>query len=76
MKKQIQLGRTDLKVYPVGLGCMGFSHASGAPTDHATAVKTIREAYEMGYDFFDTAECYHPGKDSTGRRETHQRGAC
>ncbi len=58
MNKQVQLGRTNMKVYPVGLGCMGFSHASGAPTDHATAVKTIREAYEMGYDFFDTAECY------------------
>ena len=42
----------------MGLGCMGFSHASGAPTDHDTAVRTIREAYEMGYDFFDTAECY------------------
>ena len=58
MRKQIQLGKTSMKVYPVGLGCMGFSHASGAPTDHDTAVRTIREAYEMGYDFFDTAECY------------------
>lgn len=58
MGKQVQLGLTDMKVYPVGLGCMGFSHASGAPTDHDTAVRTIREAYEMGYDFFDTAECY------------------
>ena len=58
MGKQVQLGLTDMKVYPVGLGCMGFSHASGAPTDHDTAVRTIREAYEVGYDFFDTAECY------------------
>lgn len=58
MGKQVQLGLTDMKVYPVGLGCMGFSHASGAPTDHDTAVRTIREAYETGYDFFDTAECY------------------
>ena len=58
MRKQVQLGQTGMKVYPVGLGCMGFSHASGAPTDHDTAVRTIREAYEMGYDFFDTAECY------------------
>ena len=41
LKKQVQLGRTNMKVYPVGLGCMGFSHASGAPTDHATAVKTM-----------------------------------
>ena len=55
MKKQVQLGKTNMKVYPVGLGCMGFSHASGAPTEHTAAVKTIREAYEMGYDFFDTA---------------------
>lgn len=45
-------------VNPVGLGCMGFSHASGDPVDNETAVKTLRQAYEMGYDFFDTAEAY------------------
>lgn len=56
MKTRI-LGR-DLEVSPVGLGCMGFSHASGAPTERSVAVKTIREAYDMGYTFFDTAECY------------------
>ena len=39
-------------------GCMGFSHASGDPVDNETAVKTLRQAYEMGYDFFDTAEAY------------------
>ena len=43
---------------PVGLGCMGFSHASGDPVDSEPAVKTLRQAYEMGYDFFDTAEAY------------------
>ena len=48
----------DLVVSPVGLGCMGFSHAYGAATDTATAVKTIRGAADMGYTFFDTAECY------------------
>lgn len=37
---------------------MGFSHASGDPTDPDTAVNTLRQAYEMGYDFFDTAEAY------------------
>ena len=47
-----------LKVTPVGLGCMGFSHAYGAPTERKEAVRMIRRAYEMGYDFFDTAECY------------------
>ncbi|MBQ8094127.1 MAG: aldo/keto reductase, partial [Clostridia bacterium] len=48
----------DLKVSAVGLGCMGFSHAYGIATDRSTAVKTIREAADMGYTFFDTAECY------------------
>lgn len=57
MKKR-RLGNSDLFVNPVGLGCMGFSHASGDPVDSATAIKTLRQAYEMGYDFFDTAEAY------------------
>ena len=57
MKKR-QIGNSELYVHPVGLGCMGFSHASGDPTEKNLAVKTIREAYEMGYDFFDTAEAY------------------
>ena len=48
----------DLKVSAVGLGCMGFSHAYGTATDRAAAVKAIRKAAEMGYTFFDTAECY------------------
>ena len=37
---------------------MGFSHAYGAPTETGEAIRTIRSAYEMGYNFFDTAECY------------------
>lgn len=57
MKKR-KLGNSDLFVNPVGLGCMGFSHASGDPVDSAIAIKTLRQAYEMGYDFFDTAEAY------------------
>ena len=56
MKKRI-LG-ADLEVSAVGLGCMGFSHAYGAPTDRKTAVESIRKTVEMGYDFFDTAEVY------------------
>ena len=36
----------------------GFSHAYGAPTEKNEAISMIRKAYEMGYDFFDTAECY------------------
>ena len=58
MSNKRKLGNSDLSVNPVGLGCMGFSHAYGAPTEKSEAVKMIRKAYDMGYDFFDTAECY------------------
>lgn len=47
-----------LKVSAIGLGCMGFSHAFGAPTEKKEAIHQIRNAAEMGYTFFDTAECY------------------
>lgn len=53
-----RLGKSDLYVNPVGLGCMGFSHASGDPTEKSVAVETLKKAYELGYDFFDTAEAY------------------
>ena len=53
----------DLKVSAVGLGCMGFSHAYGAPTDEREAVRLLREAVEMGYTFFDTAEVYGTPED-------------
>lgn len=49
---------TDLTVSSVGLGCMGFSHAYGAPTEEGEAVRAIRSACEMGYTLFDTAEVY------------------
>ena len=56
MKKRI-LGQDGLEVSTVGLGCMGFSHAYGVPTEKSEAVRMIRTAFDMGYDFFDTAEC-------------------
>ena len=40
------------------MGCMGFSHAYGAPTDRAEAIRVMEQAVEMGYTFFDTAESY------------------
>ena len=51
------LGR-DLEVSAVGLGCMGLSHAYGTAIERNEAVRLIRQAYEDGYTFFDTAECY------------------
>lgn len=56
------LGR-DLKVSALGLGCMGFSHAYGAPTERAKATRLIQQAADMGYTFFDTAEVYGTADD-------------
>ena len=53
----------DLTVSAVGLGCMGFSHAYGAPTERSEAVRAIRAAYDMGYTLFDTAETYGTAAD-------------
>lgn len=56
MEKRVLGG--GVEVSAIGLGCMGFSHAYGAPTDHDEAVSMIHSAYEMGYTLFDTAEVY------------------
>ena len=48
----------DLTVSAIGLGCMGFSHAYGAPTERSEAIRQIQQAVDMGYTFFDTAEVY------------------
>lgn len=48
----------DLTVSAVGLGCMGFSHAYGAPTDEKETIRLLRRALDLGYTFFDTAEVY------------------
>lgn len=50
------LGDT-LQVNAIGLGCMGSTHAYGALSDKQEGVEIISEAYDMGYNFFDT-ECY------------------
>lgn len=52
------LGKSGIEVSSIGMGCMGLTHASGDPMDDTDAVRVIREAHEMGYTLFDTAECY------------------
>ena len=56
--RKVQLGKTDMYVNVIGLGCMGLSHASGTPTPKDEAVEILKKAHEIGYDFYDTAECY------------------
>lgn len=49
----------DLSVFPVGLGCMGMTHAYGGQ-DEADSLRTLHRAVELGVNFFDTAEVYGP----------------
>lgn len=54
------LGKSDLKVSSLGLGCMGLSFGYGPPTGKRDAIALIRAAVEQGVTFFDTAEIYGP----------------
>lgn len=55
-----QLGKSQLEVSAIGLGCMGLSHGYGPAVDKQQAVSLIRAAFERGVTFFDTAEVYGP----------------
>lgn len=48
----------SLEVSEIGMGCMGFSHGYGKTPEEAYAVDVIREAYDAGCTFYDTAESY------------------
>ena len=52
-----------LTVSAIGLGCMGLSHAYGAPTEKSKAIYLLQQAMDMGYTFFDTAEVYGTPSD-------------
>ncbi len=54
------LGKSNLQVSSLGLGCMGLSFGYGPPTARAQAIELIRTAYDRGVTFFDTAEAYGP----------------
>lgn len=57
MKKR-QLGRSGLEVSAIGFGCMGLSFGIGPGVDRVTGIQMIRNAFERGVTFFDTAEAY------------------
>jgi aryl-alcohol dehydrogenase-like predicted oxidoreductase len=54
------LGRSQLQVSALGVGCMGLSFGLGPAIDHADAVALLRHAVEHGVTFFDSAEAYGP----------------
>jgi aryl-alcohol dehydrogenase-like predicted oxidoreductase len=59
MKKRT-LGKSNLEVSALGLGCMGLSFGFGPATDKQDAIALIRAAVERGVTFFDTAQVYGP----------------
>src|SRR5438477_4988432 len=54
------LGKSNLEVTALGLGCMGMSFAYGPAPDKQEMIQLIRSAVERGITFFDTAEAYGP----------------
>jgi len=59
MKKRT-LGKSNLQVSALGLGCMGMSFSYGPPKDKPEMIALLRAAVERGVTFFDTAEVYGP----------------
>jgi aryl-alcohol dehydrogenase-like predicted oxidoreductase len=55
-----KLGKSNLEVSAIGLGCMGMSFGLGPPADKQEMISLIRSAFERGVTFFDTAEVYGP----------------
>src|SRR5436309_2039761 len=54
------LGKSNLEVSALGLGCMGMSFSYGPPKDKREMTALLRAAVERGVTFFDTAEVYGP----------------
>src|ERR1700685_3960652 len=55
-----KLGKSNLEVSALGLGCMGMSFSYGPPKDKKEMTDVLHAAVERGITFFDTAEVYGP----------------
>ena len=55
-----KLGKSNLEVSAIGLGCMGLSFGYGPANESQQAITLIRTAFDRGVTFFDTAEAYGP----------------
>lgn len=59
----------DIEVSQVGMGCMAFSHGYGQIPSEQYSIEAIRNAYDHGCTFFDTAEVYSPNLSGIGHNE-------
>ena len=59
----------DIEVSAVGMGCMAFSHGYGKIPSEEYSIDAIRNAYQHGCNFFDTAEVYSPNLSGIGHNE-------
>ncbi|MFD0468383.1 aldo/keto reductase [Nonomuraea thailandensis] len=63
----VRLGRTDIEITPIGLGCMQFAGTANVarwmvrPIGQETATSVVRAALDGGVTWFDTAEMYGNG---------------
>src|SRR5256886_13285824 len=55
-----KLGKSNLEISALGLGCMSMSFGYGPAADKQEMISLIRKAVELGVTFFDTAEVYGP----------------
>ncbi len=58
--KERKLGKSNVEVSAIGLGCMGMSWSYGPAKDRQEMISLLRAAVESGVTFFDTAEAYGP----------------
>src|SRR6202167_397781 len=71
-----KLGKSNLEVSAIGLGCMGMSFSYGPPKDKQEMISLIRAAVDRGVTLFDTAEVYGPylNEEVVGEALTPVRG--
>ena len=59
---KFQLGKSDLTISRLGLGCMGMSEFYGS-SDEKESIETLHGALDLGLNFFDTADMYGSGRN-------------
>ncbi|MGD1987277.1 MAG: aldo/keto reductase, partial [Desulfobacterales bacterium] len=57
------LGKSEISVSAIGLGCMGLSEFYGPPAQESEAINLLHRAVDLGVTHFDTAEIYGQGRN-------------